>query len=88
VPHSFRTEHASGGKGWQQRPGLVRTQKKNCGTHAFNLASSTQRGKDGGEEGLVLATSHGGLGWLQASWTQQNLAEHNIENCTAWRDQC
>jgi len=46
----------------------------------------TQRGKDGGEEGYVPPTSHGALGWLQASWTQQNLAEHDVEIRAASRD--
>jgi len=47
----------------------------------------TQRGKDGGGEGPVPLTSRGGLGWLQASWTPRNLAERDVENCTALRDQ-
>jgi len=35
----------------------------------------------------VAAILCGGLGWLQASWTPRNLAECNVENCAASRDQ-
>jgi len=47
----------------------------------------TQRGKDSGGEGPVPLMSCGGLGWLQASWTPQNLAERDVENRAALRDQ-
>jgi len=46
----------------------------------------TQRGKDSGGEGPVLQMSCSGLRWLQASWTPQNLAERNVENCAVSRD--
>ena len=57
----FGTEHAGGGKGGGRGQDWSEHRKK-CGTHAYDLASSTQRGKDGGEEGLVPPMSHGGLG--------------------------
>ena len=62
MPCFFRTEHAGGGKGGGRGQNWSEHEKKNCGTYAFNLASSTQRGEDGREERLVPPTSHSGLG--------------------------
>jgi len=50
--------------------GHQKNKKVSEGHSLTHVASSTQRGKDGGEKGLVPPTFHGGLGWLQASWTR------------------